>query len=40
MVNNIAETLSNAGWLTVLDGSLHGIQHRRGLAIIGSGCRS
>ena len=24
MANNIAETLSNAGWLTVLDGPLHG----------------
>ena len=30
-----AETLSNAGWLTVLDGPLHGIRHRCGLAIIG-----
>jgi len=32
---DIAEVLSNAGWLTVLDGPLHGIRHRRGLAIIG-----
>ena len=32
---DIAEALSNAGWLTVLDGPLHGIRHRRGLAIIG-----
>jgi len=35
MANNIVETLSNAGWLTALDGPLHGIRHRRGLAIIG-----
>ena len=35
MANNIAETLSNAGWLTVLDDPLHGIRHRRALAIIG-----
>ena len=27
--------LSNAGWLTVLDGPLDGIRHHRGLAIIG-----
>ena len=32
---DIAEVLSNEGWLTVLDGPLHGIRHRRGLAIIG-----
>ena len=32
---DIAEALSNEGWLTVLDGPLHGIRHRRGLAIIG-----
>ena len=28
---DIAEALSNEGWLTVLDGPLHGIRHRRGL---------
>ena len=32
---DIAEALSNAGWLTVLDGPLHGIRHRRGLPVIG-----
>ncbi len=32
---NIAEALSNGGWLTVLDGPLHGIWHRRGLPVIG-----
>ena len=26
---DIAEALSNEGWLTVLDGPLHGIRHRR-----------
>ena len=36
-VSSFAETLSNEGWLTVLDGPLHGIRHRRGLAIIGYG---
>ena len=30
---DIAEALSNEGWLTVLDGPLHGIRQRRGLAI-------
>ena len=25
---DIAEALSNEGWLTVLDGPLHGIRHR------------
>ncbi len=32
---DIAEVLSNEGWLTVLDGPLHGIRHHRGLTIIG-----
>ena len=32
---DIAEALSNEGWLTVLDGPLHGIRHHRGLAVIG-----
>ena len=32
---DIAEALSNEGWLTVLDGPLHGIRHRCGLASIG-----
>ena len=32
---DIAEALSNKGWLTVLDGPLHGIRHRRGLPVIG-----
>ena len=32
---DIAEALSNAGWLTVRRRSLHGIRHRRGRAIIG-----
>ena len=27
--------LSNEGWLTVLDGPLYGIRHRRGLPVIG-----
>ena len=29
------EALSNEGWLTVLDGPLHGIRHRCGLPVIG-----
>ena len=33
---DIAEALSDEGWLTVLDGPLHGIRHRRGLPVIGS----
>ena len=32
---DIAEALSSEGWLTVLDGPLHGIRHRRGLPVIG-----
>ena len=32
---DIAEALSAEGWLTVLDGPLHGIRHRRRLPIIG-----
>ena len=32
---DIAEALSNEGWLTVLDGPLHGVRHRRGLPVIG-----
>ena len=32
---DIAEALSNKGWLTVLDGPLHGIRHHRGLPVIG-----
>ena len=32
---DIAEALSNDGWLTLLDGPLHGIRHRRGLPVIG-----
>ena len=32
---DIAEALSNDGWLTVLDGPLHGIRHRRGRPVIG-----
>ena len=32
---DIAEALSSEGWLTVLDGSLRGIRHRRGLPVIG-----
>ena len=32
---DIAEALSNEGWLTVLDDPLHGIRHRRGLPVIG-----
>ena len=31
---DIAEALSNDGWLTVLDGPLHGIRHRRGRPVI------
>ena len=26
---------AGSGWLTVLDGPLHGIRHRRGLPVIG-----
>ena len=32
---DIAEALSSEGWLTVLDGPLHGIRHRRGRPVIG-----
>ena len=32
---DIAEALSNEGWLTVVDGPLHGIRHRRGLPVVG-----
>ena len=32
---DIDEALSSEGWLTVLDGPLHGIRHRRGLPVIG-----
>ena len=32
---DLAESLCHEGWLTVLDGPLHGIRHRRGLPIIG-----
>ena len=32
---DIAEALSSDGRLTVLDGPLHGIRHRRGLTVIG-----
>ena len=32
---DIAEALANEGWLTVLDGPLHGIRHRRGLPVVG-----
>ena len=32
---DLAEGLCHEGWLTVLDGPLHGIRHRRGLPIIG-----
>ena len=31
----IAEQLASDGWLTVLDGPLHGIRHRRDLPVIG-----
>ena len=31
---DIAEALSNAGWLTLLDEPLHGIRHRRGLPVL------
>ena len=31
----IAEALCRDGWLTMLDGPLHGIRHRRGLPIVG-----
>ena len=30
---DIAEALSNEGWLTVLDGPLHGIRHRSSVAL-------
>ena len=30
---DIAEALSNEEWLTVLNGPLHGIRHRRGLPV-------
>lgn len=33
--SDIAEALCSEGWLTILDGPLHGIRHRRGLPIIG-----
>ena len=33
--SRIAEQLSTGGWLTVLDGPLHSIRHRRGLAVVG-----
>ena len=33
--SDIVEELSTGGWLTVLDGPLHGIRHRRGLPVIG-----
>ena len=32
---DIAEALSNEGWLTVINGPLHGIRHRRGLPVSG-----
>lgn len=32
---DLAEALCGEGWLTVLDGPLHGIRHRRGLPIVG-----
>ena len=35
---DIAEALSNDGWLTVLDGPLHGIRHCRGLPVIAFDC--
>ena len=37
---DIAEALSNEGWLTVLDGPLHGIRHRRGRRGRLAGCRA
>ena len=33
--SDVAEQLCADGWLTVLDGPLHGIRHRRGLPVIG-----
>ena len=33
--SDVAERLCADGWLTVLDGPLHGIRHRRGLPVIG-----
>ncbi len=33
--SEIAEALCDEGWLTVLDGPLHGVRHRRKLPIIG-----
>ena len=33
--SDIAEQLCANGWLTVLDGPLHGIRHRRGLPVVG-----
>ncbi len=33
--SDIAEQLCTDGWLTVLDGPLHGIRHRRGLSVLG-----
>ena len=33
--SDIAEQLCASGWLTVLDGPLHGIRHSRGLPVIG-----
>ena len=33
--SDVAERLCGAGWLTVLDGPLHGIRHRRGLPVLG-----
>ena len=33
--SDIAEQLCADGWLTVLDGPLHGIRHRRGLPVVG-----
>lgn len=33
--SDVAERLCADGWLTVLDGPLHGIRHRRGLPVVG-----
>ena len=33
--SDVAEQLCTGGWLTVLDGPLHGIRHSRGLPVIG-----
>ena len=33
--SDIGEQLGADGWLTVLDGPLHGIRHRRGLPVVG-----